>query len=401
MNMLFVLSLGFDRPGPSVHLLTDLMEALAKRGHTITVLQQNTGGPGEELPPVLRNTGRVRARTIPMAAAAKDNFAARYLARRRYARLAGRRMEGKFDLVYIHSCQNLNDFVRLARRRCPGAKVVVNVQDIFPQNAAAIGLMGPGNPLYRFFYGAQARAYRGADAIITLSPDMKRTLIQAGAAGNKVAVIPPWTYSDAIGPVPQEENAFLERYPEVRDYFRVVYAGNVGQMQNVDVLLEAARQLGGEERILLMVVGGGVRAGALEERAQDVPNLRFYPMQPSEMAAHVYSMAHVNLITLAKGVTATAFPSKTAICCAVGRPILAAVDPDSQYGAMIGRLEGCGVVPPGDGAALAGWVRRACRPGQPALCPDAQALYHKKLSRAGGLAAHIRLLEGLGGGGCK
>ena len=29
MNMLFVLSLGFDRPGPSVHLLTDLMEALA------------------------------------------------------------------------------------------------------------------------------------------------------------------------------------------------------------------------------------------------------------------------------------------------------------------------------------------------------------------------------------
>ena len=85
----------------------------------------------------------------------------------------------------------------------------------------------------------------------------------------------------------------------------------------------------------------------------------------------------------------------------MGRPILAAVDPASQYGAMIGRLEGCGVVPPGDGAALAGWVRRACRPGQPALCPDAQALYHKKLSRAGGLAAHIRLLEGLGGGGCK
>lgn len=151
----------------------------------------------------------------------------------------------------------------------------------------------------------------------------------------------------------------------MRDYFRVVYAGNVGQMQNVDVLLEAARQLGGEERILLMVVGGGVRAEALKERARDVPNLRFYPMQPSEMAAHVYSMAHVNLITLAKGVTATAFPSKTAICCAVGRPILAAVDPDSQYGAMIGRLEGCRVVPPGDGAALAGWVRRPAGPASP------------------------------------
>lgn len=57
-----------------------------------------------------------------MAAAAKDNFAARYLARRRVRPSGGRRMEGKFDLVYIHSCQNLNDFVRLARRRCRGLR---------------------------------------------------------------------------------------------------------------------------------------------------------------------------------------------------------------------------------------------------------------------------------------
>ena len=278
MNMLFVLSLGFDRPGPSVHLLTDLMEALAKAGpYHHGASAKIPAGRGRNCPLSCAIPAGCGPGPSPWRRRPKDNFAARYLARRRYAHLAGRRMEGKFDLVYIHSCQNLNDFVRLARRRCPGAKVVVNVQDIFPQNAAAIGLMGPGNPLYRFFYGAQARAYRGADAIITLSPDMKRTLIQAGAAGNKVAVIPPWTYSDAIGPVPQEENAFLERYPEVRDYFRVVYAGNVGQMQNVDVLLEAARQLGGEERILLMVVGGGVRAGALEERARDVPNLLFIP----------------------------------------------------------------------------------------------------------------------------
>ena len=92
-------------------------------------------------------------------------------------------------------------------------------------------------------------------------------------------------------------------------------------------------------------------------------------MQPSEMAVHVYSMAHVNLITLAKGVTATAFPSKTAICCAVGRPILAAVDPASQYGAMIGRLEGCGVVPPGTGRP---WPVGCAGPAGPASPPSAR-----------------------------
>lgn len=398
MNLLFVLSLGFDRPGPSIHLLTALMDALAQRGHTLTVVQQNTGGPGPDLPEELAAGGRIAARTLFMPAPRKQSFAARYLNRRSYARAAARQMAGAYDLVYIHSCQNLNDFVRAARRRCPGAKIVLNVQDIFPQNAAAIRLMGTGSPLYRLLYDAQARAYQGADAIITLSPDMEDTLIRSGADKDKVCVIPPWTYSDHIAPVPTPSNAFLEKYPEARGFFRVVYAGNVGQMQNVEIVLEAARLLADEPGVLFMVVGGGARADSLKERARGLANLRFYPMQPPQMAPQVYAMADINLITLAPGVTATAFPSKTAICCAVGRPILAAVDRDSHYFRMIDGLDGCRCVPAGDAGALAQAVRECYLAGSD-TSQGALALYRGPLSRQSGIEAHIRLFEQLSGEG--
>ena len=76
-------------------------------------------------------------------------------------------------------------------------------------------------------------------------------------------------------------------------------------------------------------------------------------MQNADRAVEVYSMAHVNLITLAPGVTRTAFPSKTAICCAVARPILAAVDPGSHYASMIRGIPGTRSVPAGDARAFA------------------------------------------------
>ena len=400
MKLLFVLSLGFDRPGPSIHLLTALLSALARRGHTLTVVQHNTGGPGPELPKELADAG-VAARTIFLPAPRKDNFALRYLNRKKYARAAAHQMAGAYDLIYIHSCQNLNDFVRAARKRCPGAKLVLNVQDVFPQNAAAIRLMGTGSPLYRLLYAAQARAYRGADGIITLSPDMRDTLIRSGAAGDKVRVIPPWTYSDDIAPIPPQSNAFLHQYPDALSLFRVVYAGNVGQMQNVEIVLEAARLLAGEPGVLFMVVGGGARAQALKEQARGLANLRFYPMQPPELAPHVYAMADINLITLAPGVTATAFPSKTAICCAVARPIVAAVDRDSHYFKLIDGLDNCRAVPAGDARALAEAIRARYRAGT-SVSQGARALYRGQLSRQAGIEAHIDLFEqwsGEGGAG--
>lgn len=396
MNVLMVLSLGFDRPGPSLHLLFAVMRGLTARGDRLHIIQKLSGGDAEGIPADILGTGLVTTVGIEMPMVGKNNFIGRYAQSLAYARRAAKAMAGRYDLVYIHSCQTLAPLVRAARRRCPGAKVLVNVQDIFPLNAAAIGVMKKGGLPYRLFAGAQAWAYRRADGIITLSRDMQEAL--TGEGGRAIEVIPPWTYADDLRAVPEEENAFLREHPELTGLFRVVYAGNIGQMQNVEIVLDAAEHLRERVDICFVVVGGGARAETLRQKAEDMglSNVRFYPMQSAERAVDVYSMAHVNLITLAPGVTRTAFPSKTAICCAVARPILTAVDPGSHYAAMIHGIPGCRSVPAGDARAFAEAVTDlAAR--QRDLCPGARDLYARELGMRDGVARHLAFFDKLKG----
>lgn len=396
MNVLMVLSLGFDRPGPSLHLLSAVMRGLAARGDRVHVIQKLSGGDGPGIPPDVLDTGLVTTVGIDMPVVGKNNFVGRYAQSLAYVRRAAKAMAGRYDLVYIHSCQTLAPLVRAARRRCPGAKVLVNVQDIFPLNAAAIGVMKKDGLPYRLFAGAQARAYRRADGIITLSRDMQEVL--AGEGGRAIEVIPPWTYDDDLRAVPEAENRFLREHPELMGFFRVVYAGNIGQMQNVDIVLEAAGHLREREDICFVIVGGGARAEKLRQKAEDMglPNVRFYPMQNADRAVEVYSMAHVNLITLAPGVTRTAFPSKTAICCAVARPILAAVDPGSHYASMIRGIPGTRSVPAGDARAFAEAVTDL-EAKKRDFCPEARELYARELGMKNGVARHLAFFDQLKG----
>ena len=105
--------------------------------------------------------------------------------------------------------------------------------------------------------------------------------------------------------------------------FNVVYAGNIGVMQNVDLLVETARLMQEDPDVHFHIIGNGLYKKKLEAKAREygVRNLSFWPMQPPEMAPAIYSAASVNVIPLVKNVYKTALPSKTATCLACGKPV--------------------------------------------------------------------------------
>lgn len=393
MKITFLLSLNLTVPGPSVHILTSLLSSLADAGHAVRVVEPRPAGAGV-LPPALE--GRVDATALPVKAQDKRNFAARYLAQARYA-LSTRRALRDADLVYVHSSNTPALFAYLVRHACPRARLVVNVQDIFPENAATIGALNPKGLMYRTFRRMARYAYRRADAVTTLSEDMRRTLIAAGAPEERTHVLGLWSYGDDIGCVDEADNRFLAAHPEERGFFRALYAGNVGAMQNVELILDAAERLLPEARVRFLIVGDGARKAEHERRAREhgLTNVRFYPMQDSSLAVDLYSMADVNLITLAPGVIATAFPSKTTTCFAVGKPVIAAVDPTSDYAKMVAGCDKCFALDPADGAALAERIRKNFEEGVGGCSEGARALYRSMLSQEAGIARHIALFEQL------
>jgi len=238
------------------------------------------------------------------------------------------------DCCLVHSFPSMFLCVWLAKfvyRK----KVAYWIQDLWPDNAAWLGALRRGGLLYRIFAMLERYAYRKADAIITISDDIKARLQELGAPGHKISVVHNWGHGDDPPDIAWADNLFVKKYGLSADKFYAVYAGHVGSAQNVDLITNAAAKLYQRDDIRFLILSTGAGFEQLKARCAGVKNVEFLPLEPVDMAYHVYSAASVNLITLKKGVVYTALPSKTASVLACNRPLIACVDKASRYAALL------------------------------------------------------------------
>lgn len=135
----------------------------------------------------------------------------------------------------------------------------------------------------------------------------------------------------------EQDNVFLKKYPKKPEEFRVVYAGNLGKMQNVELILETAASMKDDAGVSFYIVGGGVNEEKLKTFAKEkeLNNVTFVGMQPPEEVADLYAAADVNVIPLQKGLIYAALPSKTADCLIACKPIITCVDDESEFAKLV------------------------------------------------------------------
>lgn len=337
MKVLMWMGGNFDRRTPSEHLLVAIVQALYADGHTVHIIQKDTGGPLPKLPSELVELG-VTTDCIPCQLASKRNFIARYLVELRYVWKCRRLIKKyrDYDAVFNQSSNVAGFMAFVVKHNMPKARLTYNVQDIFPENAAYIGSVK--GIVYKILSAEQRYAYRHADQIITISEDMKELLIEIGADSQKTDVVYNWSYTDNLYRYEDVYNEKIEKYLSTGK-FNVVYAGNIGAMQNVDVVVETAKLMQDEEDVHFHIFGDGMYKERLQHEAEGLSNISFWPMQPSELAPSIYAMADVNVIPLAPNIYRTALPSKTATCIACQKPIVMAIGKESVFGRKLSQVE--------------------------------------------------------------
>lgn len=356
MRVLMWMGGSFDRRTPSEHLLVAIVQALYADGHTVHIIQKDTGGPLPKLPKELAELG-VTTDCVPCRLADKGNFIARYLVELKYVWKCKKLIEKyrDYDAAFNQS-SNVAGFMAFAVKHImPKARLTYNVQDIFPENAAYIGKVS--GIAYKVLSAEQRYAYRHADQIITISEDMRDLLIEKGADPNKTQVIYNWSYTDNLYRL---EDVYSEKIAGflMPDKFNVVYAGNIGVMQDVEVLVSAAKLMQGEDGIQFHIFGDGIYKERLQHDAEGLSNISFWPMQPSELAPSIYAMADVNVIPLAPNIYRTALPSKTATCLACGKPIIFAIGKESKFGEKITKKCDFKVIESGKAEKLADEIKK-------------------------------------------
>lgn len=330
---------GFDSHATSEHLLLAIIERLCEAGHSVHIIQKSTGGSLPAIPDSLCNYS-VSTDIIPFVAVDKGNFIKRYLNEISYISKCKKYIKPDFDAVFIQSNTVAGYAVKAVSKRLPNARITFNVQDIFPYNLMYCGRLKQKNFIFKMLAKEQRYAYTHADHVITISEDMKETLICDGAAEDKISVIYNWSYQDE--PYTNVETSAVSHMFKA-EHFNVVYAGNIGLMQNVDIIVEAARLLKEENTIKFHIIGDGVYKNMLVDKAKEygLDNISFWPMQPPEIAPVIYSAADVNVIPLVKDGYKTALPSKTATCLACGKPVIFAIGKDSLFGQKTHLATGC------------------------------------------------------------
>jgi len=243
----------------------------------------------------------------------------------------------------------------LSRRT--GAKLLLDVRDLWPDTPAALGRLRPGSRLFRFFKRFETRAYRGAEGISCVSRPMAEHI--ASSTSTPVVV--------AYNGVPATDLAAameLERPkpPLKGEPLRVFYFGNLGLAQGLEILLRASERLDPQD-FQVHLVGDGVKRNLLSRhiRAAGLRHVHLHPARPRpELLAEVARAAQVLFIHLSpQKVFSRTIPSKLFDYLLLRRPVVAGINGE---GAEILAKAGCAAdFDPGRVDSLVGAMTRAAR----------------------------------------
>jgi len=160
-------------------------------------------------------------------------------------------------------------------------------------------------------------------------------------------VIPNFVDTEFIRP--QDRMTQLRRDLGIGTETVVLYAGNVGFSQSLEMVVETARSM---PSATFVINGDGAARSALEQRATGLANVRFSGYQPADRLPEVLATGDIQIVPLKAGLGAVSVPSKTYSILAAGRPVLAAIDPGTEVPRILDAA-GAGIsVPPDDPLAF-------------------------------------------------
>jgi len=238
------------------------------------------------------------------------------------------------DVIYVYNLITLGPPAFLCRLLF-GAKVVLDVQDLWPEsvtnsrmltNKTALGIL---NKICNWVYGS-------ADRLAVLSPGFKKELVRRGLPAEKVEVIYNWFDEASIevarSPIDDAHAATPNdavKQGDFADKFVVLFAGAMGLVQGLDTVLECARLCKSTlPDVQFVLVGGGVDKQRLQKRAEEMAlaNVTFLPPRPQSAMGEIYAMADALLVHLKDDpLFRITIPSKTQAYLYIGKPLIMAL----------------------------------------------------------------------------
>lgn len=232
--------------------------------------------------------------------------------------------------------------------RLRGAKLVVDVRDVFPDVAVKMGYWRADSPVARTVGWVASRLYRGAELVLCVTESARAEIVARGSDPGKTFVA-----ANGFDPL---DVAQASPYDVVPGEFVAAFVGNMGLATGLDVVLEAAELLQRDARITFVLAGGGADrerlAASIAERR--LTNVKMLGVVTRRFANALIANADVSIVPLHPAIV-DSLPTKIFDALVLGCPVICCANGEART--LVERSGGGVAVRPGDGRALAEAVR--------------------------------------------
>ena len=251
------------------------------------------------------------------------------------------KLDKDFDIVLVNQLSPvMQASAALKYKKKYKVPVLLYCLDLWPASLSAGGVTG--GPIYKHYKKVSKKIYTSCDKILVSSNMFKDYF-------NKEFGYNP----DDIEYLPQySEDLFEPSYKAFDPQMcNLVFAGNIGKLQGVDVIIECAKLLK-DKPITFHIVGEGSEYSNCLELAKDLANVKFYGQRELTEMPEFYKMADAMLVTLKHDeLISKTLPGKVQTYMAAAKPIIAVGENELKY--VIEKAK-CGYVsPPENAKALA------------------------------------------------
>jgi colanic acid biosynthesis glycosyl transferase WcaI len=255
------------------------------------------------------------------------------------------------DVIFVVQPTLFITPIALLFAKIAGAKTVLHIQDYEVDAMLGLGMASKGSMLPRIAYGIESWLMRRFDVVSTISYSMMEKAKQKGVSTDKVMFFPNWADIDFV--TPEVDGSDMRMAWGFAETDRVIlYAGNMGAKQGLEMVLEAAAQYqsqSGSElhsesvaAVKFVFVGAGAHVDALKQQTAEMNlnNVVFKPLQAWENVPAMLAMADVHLVVQKKGAADAVLPSKLTNILSAGGNAVVTAEGDTELGQLTVKFPG-------------------------------------------------------------
>jgi len=234
------------------------------------------------------------------------------------------------------------------------AKTWLHIQDFEIDAGFKMGLLS-GKILYSIVKHIERFIMKQFDRVSSISGKMLERLINDKIPSEKCVFFPNWVDTEKIFPL-SESTLFRKEWGVDDDTVIVLYSGNMGEKQGLEIIIETAKKLSDVNHILFVLCGAGAARNRLVRMADGMKNILFLPIQPIDRFNQLLNTADIHLLPQKRVAMELVMPSKLTGIFACGGIVIAAARKDTEFANSVLQAGGM-ICTPGDSNEMAKLIR--------------------------------------------